>query len=403
MNRLSGRGSLFWTAMVVLVWASVGAAVDFGPEEVIQAGGEDIQVLGYSVPSFEDFNGDLLKDLIVGQGSGSTAGRVRVYPNVGTEAEPLFEEFFYVQSDGVDLVCSGSGCMGCFPRLVYWDADDVKDLLVGQSNGTIKVFLNVGTAEQPIFGAGQEVTVAADGLTVLDVGSRATPSLVDWNADGLPDLVSGAYDGRIHIFANDGCEDLSPCFLSSTAKGELVLEDDAVLAVPGARSSPVVVDLNGDGLQDLLVGNTYGQILFYPNVGTETLPAFAGYDVVTSDGQTIDLAGSPRSRPDVCTWTGDGHFGPADGYWDLLIGSGDGKVRLYRGIPMIGDFDADGDIDVDDLRTFMEAWRNPEPPADSLADLNADGVLDTLDLEAFIDLMLAANPAEVVEDGDSKE
>ena len=59
---------------------------------------------------------------------------------------------------------------------------------------------------------------------------------------------------------------------------------------------------------------------------------------------------------------------------------------------MIGDFDTDGDIDVDDLRTFMEAWRHPDPPADSLADLNADGILDYLDLEAFIDLMLAANP-----------
>jgi len=393
MNQLSGRGIPLWTVSVVLVWAAIGSAIDFGPEEVIQAGGQDIQVPGYSVPSFEDVNGDLLKDLIVGQGSGSIAGRVRVYPNVGTEAEPQFDDFFYVQSDGADLVCSGSGCMGCFPRLVYWDADEFKDLLVGQSNGTIQVFLNVGTAEEPVFGAGQDVNVGADG-TVLDVGSRATPNLVDWNADGLLDLVSGAYDGRIHIFTNDGCDDLIPCFLSSTTTGEFVLEDETVLAVPGSRSSPVVVDLNGDGLQDLLVGNTYGEILFYANVGTETVPAFDGYDVVTSDGQTIDLTGSPRSRPDVCTWTGDGHFGPADGYWDLLIGSGDGKVRLYRGIPMVGDFDADGDIDVDDLRTFMEAWRNPEPPADSIADLNADGVLDTADLEAFIDLMLAANPAD---------
>lgn len=379
---------------VLLAAQSIVLAIDFGPEEIVQAGGAEIQVPGYSVPSFQDWNNDLLKDLIVGEGSGWIPGKVRVYLNVGTESEPLFDDFFYAQSDGMDLACSGSGCMGCFPRLVHWDGDGLKDLLVGQSDGTIKIFLNVGTEEEPVFDGGQDIMVGSGGMGVfrLDVGSRATPSLVDWNGDGALDLVSGAYDGRIHVFANDCNDTMPPCFDSSSVIGELILEDEGALAVPGSRSSPVVVDLDGDGLHDLLAGNTYGQILFYANIGTAAAPAFSGYTAVTSEGQAIDLAGSARSRPDVCTWTGDGHFGPKDGYWDLLVGSGDGKVRLYRGIPMAGDFDTDGDIDVDDLRTFMEAWRHPDPPADSLADLNGDGVLDYLDLEAFIDLMLAANP-----------
>jgi len=161
--------------------------------------------------------------------------------------------------------------------------------------------------------------------------------------------------------------------------------------VPGGRSSPAVADLDGDGLRDLLVGNTYGQLLFYKNIGLESLPIFSGYTPATSAGAPIDLPGSLRSRPSVCHWTGDGHFGPRDGYWDVLVGSGDGKIRLYRGISKVGDFDLDGDIDVDDLRVFVEAWRQPDPSADSLADLNADGTLDYLDLEAFVDLMLAAN------------
>lgn len=396
MSQSRGLFAVCWVAVAIVVGPSTVMAIDFGPEEVVQAGGVDIQVPGYSVPSFEDWNNDLLKDLIVGEGSGSISGKVRVYLNVGTEAEPQFDDFLYVQSEGGDLTCPGSGCMGCFPRLVYWDADDLKDLLVGQSDGTVRVFLNVGTQEAPTFDGGQSVGIMNDGnFEALDVGSRAAPSLADWNGDGVLDLIVGAYDGRIHFFESWACEDpMPPGFYSSPATGELVVADEAILTVPGSRSSPVAVDLDDDGLQDLLVGNTYGQLLFYPNIGTETLPAFSGYTPVTSEGQAIDLAGSPRSRPDVCTWTGDGHFGPADGYWDLLVGSGDGKVRLYRGTPMTGDFDTDGDIDVDDLRTFMEAWRQPDPPADSLADLNADGVLDTLDLEAFIDLMLAASPVE---------
>lgn len=375
----------------VTAWAQAGV-LDLGPEEIVEANGVEIVVPGYSVPSLADWNNDLLGDLIVGEGS-PTPGKVRIYLNVGTEAEPRFDGYFYAQSDGADLTCPPSGCMGCFPRVVYWDADGRKDLLVGQSDGTVKIFLNVGTDEAPTFDAGALLKVGADGAATLDVGYRATPAVADWNRDGLFDLVAGAYDGAIHVFINsrDVNEPQPPAFAFSGVAGDLAEEGESSLLAPGGRSSPVVVDLDADGRDDLLVGNTYGQLFFYPNVGLETVPAFSGYTAVTSEGTPIDLPGSARSRPSVCHWTGDGHFGPRDGYWDVLVGSADGRVRLYRGVPNRGDYDADGDIDVDDLQTFVDAWRQPDPPADSLADLNADGALDYLDLEAFIDLMLAAH------------
>jgi hypothetical protein len=52
-----------------------------------------------------------------------------------------------------------------------------------------------------------------------------------------------------------------------------------------------------------------------------------------------------RSRPFVCYWTGDGHFSLIDVYPDVLVGAGDGKVRLYRGVPIVGDFDEDSEVD----------------------------------------------------------
>jgi len=116
------------------------------------------------------------------------------------------------------------------------------------------------------------------------------------------------------------------------------------------------MDLDGDGNKDLLSGNTDGMILFYKNTGTNSLPMFAGYSPVQSLGQPIDLAGSVRSRPSVCCWTGD-----EDGYWDLLIGYGDGKVRLYRGLPKRGDFDADGALDADDFTFIAKALNQPVP------------------------------------------
>ena len=394
MNWWKSRLSASLVAILVLASSAVGVEIDLGLEEFVQAGGADIQVAGYSVPSFEDWNNDLLKDLIVGEGGGSGDAKVRIYLNVGTEATPEFDEFFYAQSEGADLACAAAGCLGCFPRVVYWDQDDRKDLLVGQSDGTVKIYLNVTDDNEPAFDAGHLITVGSDGLWNLDVGSRATPSLVDWNSDGMMDLVSGGLDGAIHIYSNCGCGGLaSPSFYFSPPDGEFAQADGRDLHVPNLRSSPAVTDLNGDGKKDLLTGNTDGLLLFYENVGTDSLPIFAGYSLVTSNGEPIDLPGMARSRPAICTWTGDGYFGPKDGYWDVLVGAGDGKVRLYRGIPAVGDFDADGDIDVDDLRQFVALWRQPDPPQDSPADLNGDGILDSLDLEAFVELMLAANPA----------
>ena len=86
--------------------------------------------------------------------------------------------------------------MGCFPRVVYWDADARKDLLVGQAVGTVKVFLNVGTDTDPNFDGGTFLQVGQPGAkTIIDVGYRATPSVVDWNNDEKKDLVVGALDG----------------------------------------------------------------------------------------------------------------------------------------------------------------------------------------------------------------
>jgi hypothetical protein len=363
-------------------------AINLGPEELVQADGNDIVVPGYSGPSFEDWNGDHLKDLIVGEGGGGFTGKVRVYLNVGTESDPCFVNFFYVQSNGQDLSCTPQGCLGCYPRVVYWDEDARKDLLIGLADGTAKIFLNVASDNEPAFDAGQNVMVGNESAYAFDVGSRATPSLVHWNDDDMLDIVSGGLDGLIHIYYNCGCggSAVPPHFFFSAPDGAYAQDNGRDLQVPAGRSSPVVMDLDGDGKKDLLSGNTDGMILFYKNTGTNSLPMFAGYSPVQSLGQPIDLAGSFRSRPSVCCWTGD-----EDGYWDLLIGYGDGKVHLYRGIPKRGDFDADGALDADDFTFIAKALDKAVPPEGSPADLSGDGFVDVLDLRIFADLWLAAN------------
>ncbi len=386
MKRLMLIMSVF---SVLIVTSNKGLGGDsllnLGPEELVQANGVDIEVHGYSVPSFVDWNNDDLKDLVIGEGRGGGDAKVRVYINVGTEPNPQFSDYFYAQSEGDDLTCPAAGCMGCFPRMVYWDEDTRKDLLVGQADGTVKIFLNIGTDESPTFDSGAALQVGFPGSDAdLDVGARATPTLLDWDNDNMEDLVIGALDGKIRIFLNCGCSGgIPPTFYHTPVSGIFAREDGSDLVVPTNRSSPVILDLDGDGNKDILTGNTNGQLLFYRNVGTDAEPSFSGYSLVKSDGVDIDLPKSPRSRPFVCYWTGDGHFGPIDGYLDVLIGAADGKVHLYRGIPTPGDIDRDGGVDFVDLALFAAYWRQTDCGQCGGADLTNDGRVDIDDLCRF--------------------
>ena len=347
--------------------------LNLGPEEGVQANGVNIQVPGYSVPCLADWNNDGLADLVIGEGGGSTAGKVRIYLNVGTSADPQFSGYFYAQSNGTDLAVPASGCLGCFPRVVYWDADARKDLLVGLANGTVKIYLNTGTDENPTFDSGTNVLVNVPGAS-LNVGARATPTFVDWNSDGMNDLVVGGLDGKIHIYLNCGCGGaVPPHFYFSVPMGEFAKENDQDLVVPWERSSPIVLDLDGDGKKDLLTGNTEGELLLYINVGTDAEPKFSGYLRVESGGVPINLAGTPRSRPFVCDWTGDG-------YLDVLVGAGDGKVHLYQSKGQAGDIDKDYDVDFIDFAWLSIFWQKTSCGKCAGVDLTGDGKVDIQDV-----------------------
>jgi hypothetical protein len=387
--------------MAALGLCAVGRAAEtvfnLGPAESVQAGGSDIVVPGYSVPSAADWNNDRLDDLIVGEGGGTSPGKVRVYLNVGAAGQPRFSRFFYAQANGQDLTCPAEGCMGCFPRVADWDGDNRKDLIVGLADGRVMVFLNTGEDRDPSFDGGQYLTATDQQTILLDVGARAAPCVFDWNYDGMMDLVVGGMDGLIHVYYNCGCGGpIPPHFYGSPQAGAPAEDNGRDLLVPGLRSSPVVMDLDGDGLPDLLTGNTEGQILFYKNVGFRTLPLFSGYSRVRSNGQPIDLAGALRSRPFVCHWGGDGLSGSKAGSWDLLVGYGDGKVRLYRSNPAMakaGDLDGNGSLDANDLTLLVQALGGNWNGA---ADLNADGVVDDFDLRCFADLWLAVYSSQDV-------
>lgn len=72
----------------------------FLPGAYVNAGGSPIDVGYYGSPFVYDWNGDGIKDLIVGQ---FTSGNIRFYPNSGSNANPIFNSFSYLQADGVNI------------------------------------------------------------------------------------------------------------------------------------------------------------------------------------------------------------------------------------------------------------------------------------------------------------
>ncbi|MHC4991258.1 MAG: FG-GAP-like repeat-containing protein [Planctomycetota bacterium] len=344
-------------AAAALVTAS-SSALDLGCGEPVQTDDQaDVVVPGYSVPSFVHWDGDDLKDLVVGEGSGSETARVRVYLNEGTQTEPQFSTWFYVQSNESDLVVPGSGCLGLFPRVAYWDADNRKDLLVGLSDGRTKIYLNTGSDDSPTFDGGTYLLVGEPGLkTEINVGGRATSSIVDWNDDARKDLMTGAVDGKIRVYVNEGT-DTEPDFRTE----QIVQSNGGDLVVPSLRSSPVLIDFDGDGRRDIVTGNTEGQLLLY--VG----PSFSAPIALEANGIPIDLTGWPRSRPFVCDWNNNERL-------DVLVGAGDGLILLYADLH-IGDINCDGVVDVQDFLELLAHWGEAGGPAD----VNDDGIVDVQD------------------------
>ncbi|MBL7784175.1 MAG: HYR domain-containing protein [Saprospiraceae bacterium] len=89
----------------------------------------------------------------------------------------------------------------------------------------------------------------------------------------------------------------------------------------GNRSVPVFVDIDNDCDKDLFVGNQAGEILFYLNKGTASVPEFiatTGSDN-PMDGYTVSSNAKP-AFVDI----------DADGDLDCFVGTGDGTITAYK-------------------------------------------------------------------------
>ena len=96
------------TAILLFISISPASAyLQFSQEHRVLSAGLEIGVEGYSVPTVADWNEDGQQDLIVGEGGSFIDSKVRIYLNVGTNEAPLFDGFVFAQQAEGDLAWPG--------------------------------------------------------------------------------------------------------------------------------------------------------------------------------------------------------------------------------------------------------------------------------------------------------
>ena len=129
------------------------------------------------------------------------------------------------------------------------DGDNDKDCVVGEENGNINYFENVGSVLNPIFVQKHGELKNENFFHNIDVGDNAYPAFIDANVDGLHDLLIGSRNGKISLFLNVGTKH-SPHYSKFDT---LVDPFDTNQKFLGFYTKPTVFDINDDGLPDFIV------------------------------------------------------------------------------------------------------------------------------------------------------
>ncbi len=135
---------------------------------------------------------------------------------------------------------------------IDWDDDGDLDILMAGRAGRLALRINEGTAAAPAFSS-DRTPVLVDGKPYsAPGGSTPSPAFVDWDGDGLKDLVVCLVSAKQVVWYKNSGQRRQPRF----DKQELLLDFHANNK-PKACNRLSVADYNGDGRLDLIIGGGF--------------------------------------------------------------------------------------------------------------------------------------------------
>ncbi len=140
-------------------------------------------------------------------------------------------------------------------------------VLWGKQDGTFsRPEVLKGTDGQPL------IIPAGDGDDVERICTR--PFAVDWNQDGVLDLVVGNFAGSFYLFLGKEPGRFVP-------QAEKIRAGDQPLTLKGRHSDPFLIDWDGDGDLDLLSGSAQGGVYWSENkAGAGKTPELTPFQVL---------------------------------------------------------------------------------------------------------------------------
>ncbi len=213
--------------------------------------------LGLTNLSFQlvDMDGDGRADLVL-KGFGLNTFGLKLYwiPNKNGTFDPSDAQLLEISINATD-----------YPFFYDVNGDRKLDILLGQSNGRLSLWLNSGSNIAPVFNT---KTDAYLGLERTPDRTFLVPQVVNFDGNGTPDLLLADNSGGLRLL------------LDFTGQNPLVTEFQSYNAVldqtnplqAGRRLWPALADFNADNSNDMIIGTAQGGLLAFSSTDEQGNP-----------------------------------------------------------------------------------------------------------------------------------